>query len=254
MTMTRTSIALLGIALAATAVAQAPAKVDLAAATGFSWRAPAAPLPADGEAALQRLRAEVGEVLQANGYKPAGGGTPDLLVAVHRSYRDLERMPNRQSTLVVDLIHAASGTLIWRSFDSEFSTASLRAARFAGVSTYDFKIIPTKPGEQPAYTRTDRQIRATIEAALLFRGLDVQPEGAGAPVEVVYRLVGRGAEVKGPLTAELIVEVFAAGTNDLLWRGTSTGPVVKPDKIEDAIIDRIVDMWATFPKGEAIKR
>jgi hypothetical protein len=252
--MNRTSMLLLSLALAATAAAQTPATVDLAAATSFAWRAPAVALPADGEVALQRLRAEVETVLQANGYKPAGGGTPDLLVAVHRSYRDLERMPIRQSTLVVDLIHAASGTLVWRSFDSELSTSSLRAARFAGVSTYDFKIVPTRSDEQPAYTRTDRQIRATIEAALLFRGLDVQPEGAGAPVEVAYRLVARGAEVKGPLTAELTVDVFAAGTNDLLWRGTSTGPVVKPDKIEDAIIDRIIEMWATFPKGEAIKR
>ena len=251
--MNRTSMMLISLAFAATAAAQTPAKVDLAAATSFAWRAPVVALPADGEAALATLRAEVVTVLQANGYKPAGGGTPDLLVAVYRSYRDLERMPIRQSTLVVDLIHAASGSLIWRSFDSDFSTAGLRAARFAGVSTYDFKIVPTKPGEQPAYTRTDRQIRATIEAALLFRGLDVAPENAGAPVEVAYRLVGKGAEVKGPLTAELAVEVFAAGTNELLWRGTSTGPVVKPDKIEDAIIDRIIEMWATFPKGEAIK-
>jgi hypothetical protein len=251
--MTRTTFMLTCLCLAASAAAQTPATVDLAAATSFAWRAPAVALPADGEAALARLRTEVEAVLQANGYKPAGGGTPDLLVAVHRSYRDLERMPIRQSTLVVDLIHAASGVLVWRSFDSELSTSSLRAARFAGVSTYDFKIVPAKPGEQPAYTRTDRQLRATIEAALLFRGLDVQPEGAGAPVEVAYRLVARGAEVKAPLTAELTVDVFAAGTNDLLWRGTSTGPVVKADKIEDAIIDRIIEMWATFPKGEALK-
>lgn len=253
MTMTRTSMLLLGLAIAAVAAAQTPATVDLASATSFAWRAQATTLPADGEAALARLRAEVEAVLQANGYRPAEGGTPDLLVAVHRSYRDLERMPIRQSTLVVDLIHAASGVLVWRSFDSELATSSLRAARFAGVSTYAFKNVPTRPDEQPAYTRTDRQLRATIEAALLFRGLDVQPEGTGAPVEVAYRLVAQGAEVKAPLTAELTVDVFAAGTNDLLWRGTSTGPVVKPDKIEDAIIDRIVEMWATFPKGEAIK-
>jgi hypothetical protein len=253
MTMTRTSMLLLGLAIAADVAAQTPATVDLASATSFAWRAPATALPADGEAALARLRAEVEAVLQANGYRPAEGGTPDLLVAVHRSYRDLERMPIRQSTLVVDLIQGASGVLVWRSFDSELATSSLRAARFAGVSTYAFKNVPTRPDEQPAYTRTDRQLRATIEAALLFRGLDVQPEGAGAPVEVAYRLVARGAEVKAPLTAELTVDVFATGTNDLLWRGTSTGPVVKPDKIEDAIIDRIVEMWATFPRGSAQK-
>ena len=251
--MTRTTALLTCLCLTATAFAQTPAQVDLAAATSFAWRAPVVALQADGEAALQQLRAEVEAVLQANGYRPAGAGSPDLLVAVHRSYRDLELMPIRQSTLVVDLIHAASGTLVWRSFDSDFSTAGLRAFRFAGVSTYGFKNVPTKPGEQPAYTRTDRQVRATIEAALLFRGLDVAPEDAGAPVEVAYRLVGKGTEVKGPLTAELVVEVFAAGTNELLWRGTSTGPVVKPDKIEDAIIDRIVEMWATFPKGGTVK-
>lgn len=252
--MTRTAVLLTCLCLAASAFAQAPATIDIASATSFAWRAPAVALPADGEAALARLRAEVETVLQADGYRPAEGGTPDLLVAVHRSFRDLERMPIRQSTLVVDLIHAASGVVVWRSFDSELSTSSLRAARFAGVSTYAFKNVPTRPDEQPAYTRTDRQLRATIEAALLFRGLDVQPEGVGAPIEVAYRLVARGAEVKAPLTAELTVDVFAAGTNDLLWRGTSTGPVVKPDKIEDAIIDRIIDMWATFPKGEAVKR
>ncbi len=251
--MTRTTALLTCLCLAASAFAQAPATIDIASATSFAWRAPAVALPADGEAALARLLAEVETVLQANGYRPAEGGTPDLLVTVHRSFRDLERMPIRQSTLVVDLIHAASGVVVWRSFDSELSTSSLRGARFAGVTTYAFKEVPAKPGEQPAYTRTDRQLRATIEAALLFRGLDVQPEGVGAPVEVAYRLVARGAEVKAPLTAELTVDVFAAGTNDLLWRGTSTGPVVKPDKIEDAIIDRIIEMWATFPKGEAIK-
>jgi len=246
----RELIVCIGVLAAATAIA-APqtGEAQSVAARGFAWKGDA--LPDDKEAARQLLYRRVEERLASAGYQPAGEAVPDLWVALHVARRDPDDASVGSTTLVVDIVHAASGVLIWRSYDSDLSGTLLFAARFANLTTYAWKDIPTKPGVEPPYTNTDRAVRNAIEAGLLFRDWAVAPDQATAGALVTYRIVARGADVRAPVKVTLTIELTRSGSNEVIWKREETGPVVKPDKVEDAAIDAVVALAKKVPRSQA---
>jgi hypothetical protein len=245
----RVLIACIAILAAATVVA-APPQVGESQeiAKSFAWKGSA--LPGDKEAARQLLYRRVEEKLASVGYRPAGEGVPDMYVAAYVALRNPDDTSAGSATLVVDLVHAASGVLIWRSFDSDISGTSLLAARFSNLATYAWKEIPTRPGVEPPYTNTDRAIRNALEAGLLFRDWAVAPDQASAGALVTYRIVARGADVKAPMKATLTVELINPWSNKLLWKGEEAVPIVKADKVEDAAIDAVVALAKQVPRPQ----
>ena len=137
--------------------------------------------------------------------------------------------------------------LVWRSFDSDLEPSSLRAARFANLTTYTLKKISTRPGEVPAYQTTERRIRSTVEAALLLRDFQVATSGTKPDFFVVYRVVARSGAGKKSDLATLLVELLDSDSGELLWRGETSAPTPKPAKSEDAIIDAIAALLRAAP-------
>jgi hypothetical protein len=217
-------------------------------ARSFAWKGSA--LRGDAGQARDVLRRRVEERLASVGYRPAGEGAPDMYVAAYVALRNPDDTSAGSGTLVIDLVHTASGVLIWRSFDSDLSGASLSAARFSNVVTYAWKDIPARPGVEPPYVNTDRAIRNALEAALLFRDWTVAPDQASAFALVTYRLVARGADVKAPMKATLTFELINPWSNKLLWKGEQAVPVVKPEKVEDAAIDAVIALAKQVPRPQ----
>jgi hypothetical protein len=241
-----TCIAIGVAAAAALASAQTGASQELA--KSFAWKGSA--LHGDASQVRDLLRQRVEERLATAGYRPAGKEAPDMYVAAYVAMRNPEDTGAGSATLVVDLVHTASGVLIWRSFDSDLSGSSLLAARFANIATYAWKDIPARPGVEPPYVGTDRAIRNALEAGLLFRDWTVAPDQASAGALVTYRVVARGADVNAPMKAALTVELTRSGSNELLWKGERAVPVAKPDKVEDAAIDAVVALARQVPSAQ----
>jgi hypothetical protein len=147
-------------------------------ARSFAWKGSA--LHDDAGQARDVLRRRVEERLAGVGYRPAGEGAPDMYVVAYVALRNPDDTSAGSGTLVVDLVHVASGVLIWRSFDSDLSGASLSAGRYSNMATYAWKDIPAKPGVDAPYVNTDRAIRNALEAGLLFRDWTVAPDQASA--------------------------------------------------------------------------
>jgi hypothetical protein len=241
-----TCIAILVATAAVVASAQTGESQEVA--RSFAWKGSA--LHGDASQVRDLLRQRVEERLASVGYRPAGEGAPDMYVAAYVAMRNPEDTSAGSTTLVVDLVHAASGVLIWRSFDSDLSATSLLAARFSNVATYAWKEIPAKPGVEPPYVNTDRAIRNALEAGLLFRDWTVAPDQASAGALVTYRIVARGADVKAPMKATLTVEMINPWSNKLLWKGEEAVPVVKPEKVEDAAIDAVIALAKQVPSAQ----
>jgi hypothetical protein len=239
-------IAILIVTAAAVASAQTGESQEVA--KSFAWKGSA--LRGDASQVRDVLHRRVEERLASVGYRPAGEGAPDMYVVAYVALRNPEDTGSGSATLVVDLVHAASGVLIWRSFDSDLSGTSLLEARFSNVATYAWKDIPTRPGVEPPYVNTDRAIRNALEAGLLFRDWTVAPDQASAGALVTYRLVARGADVKAPMKATLTVELVNPWSNKLLWKGDQTVPVVKPEKVEDAAIDAVIALAKQVPSAQ----
>ncbi len=237
------------VAVAAMAASPQAGQSQSIPARSFSWKGDA--LSGGDAQARDLLHRRVGELLASAGYRPAGEAAPDLWVALHVARRNPDDASGGSTTLVVDIVHAASGVLIWRSFDSDLSGASLSTARFANIATYAWKDIPAKPGVEPPYVNTDRAIRNALEAGLLFREWTVAPDQEAAGALVTYRLVARGADVRAPMKATLTVEFTKPGASEVLWRGEETVPVVKPDKVEDAAIEAVVALAKKVPGTQA---
>ena len=245
----RVLVACIAIMAAASVVmAQPQASGKPEGARSFDWKG--SPLHGEAQARVM-IRTRIDERLAAAGYRLLGEGVPDIFVAAHLAFRNPEDTNAGTGTLVVDLIHAASGVLIWRSFDSDLSGASLDAARFSNVATYAWKEMPAIPGVETSYGNTDRAIRNAIEAGLLFRDWTVAPDQASAFALVVYRLVVRGAEIKAPMKATLTVELISPWSNKLLWKGEQPVPVVKPEKVEDTAIDAVIALAKQAPSAKS---
>jgi hypothetical protein len=241
-----TCIAILAAAAAVVASAQTGESQEFQ--RSFAWKG-SAPRGNAGEA-RDLLRRRVEEQLANVGYRPAGEAAPDMYVVAYVALRNPDDTSAGSGTLVVDLVHAASGVLIWRSFDSDLSGASLSEARYSNVATYAWKDIPARPGVEPPYVNTDRAIRNALEAGLLFRDWTVAPDQASAGALVTYRLVVRGADVKAPMKATLTVEFINPWSNKLLWKGEQAVPVAKPEKVEDAAIDAVIALAKQIPKPQ----
>lgn len=242
-----TGLAILAVVAAANASAQTSEGQEFA--KSFAWKGSV--IHGDASHVREVLHKRVEERLASVGYKPAAEGAPDMYVAAYAAMRNPEDTTAGSATLVVDLVHAASGVLIWRSFDSDLSGTSLLEARFSNVATYAWKDIPTRPGVEPQYVNTDRAIRNALEAGLLFRDWTVAPDQASAGALVTYRLVARGADVKAPMKATLTVDLINPWSNKLLWKGEQVIPVVKPEKVEDAAIDAVIALAKQVPQPQA---
>ena len=236
--------------LAAAAAMAAPPQTGESqeVAKSFAWKGSA--LHGDASQVRDVLHRRVEERLASVGYRPAGEGAPDMYVVAYVAMRNPEDTSAGSVTLVVDLVHAASGVLIWRSFDSDLSGTSLLEARFSNVATYAWKDIPTRPGVEPQYVNTDRAVRNALEAGLLFRDWTVAPDQASAGALVTYRIVARGADVKAPMKTTLTVELINPWSNKLLWKGEQTGAVPKPDKVEDVAIDAVIALAKQVPSAQ----
>ena len=247
----RALVVCVGLLASVAAMAASPQsdKSQSIPARSFSWKGDA--LSGGDAQARELLRRRVEERLASAGYHPAKQGVPDAYVALHVARRNPDDRSGGSSTLVVDIVHAASGVLIWRSFDSDLSGASLSAARFANLRTYVWKDIPAKPGVAPPYVNTDRAIRNALEAGLLFREWTVASDQETAGALVTYRLVGRGADVRAPMKATVTVEFTKPGSSEVLWKAEETGPVVKPDKVEEAAIEAVVALAKKVPAAQA---
>jgi hypothetical protein len=245
----RVPVTCIAILAAAAAVAASPqAGENQEFARSFAWKGSA--LRGDASQARDVLRQRVEDKLAGVGFRPAGEGVPDMYVVAYVALRNPDDTSAGSGTLVVDLVHAASGVLIWRSFDSDLSGASLSEARYSNVATYAWKDIPARPGVEPPYVNTDRAIRNALEAGLLFRDWTVAPDQASAGALVTYRLVARGADVKAPMKATLTVELVNPWSNKLLWKGEQAVPVAKPEKVEDAAIDAVIALAKQIPKPQ----
>jgi hypothetical protein len=218
----------------------------------FEWKGPAVTLPDDGPAVSAKAQAAIDAALKGLGYTESGDGASDLVTSLHIAPRDSEALSFAQATLVVDLIDAKSGVLVWRSFDSDLEPASLAKARFANVATYSWRTVPTKPGLIPSYQTTERRLRSTVEAGLLLRGYTVAAAGSRPDFQVVYRVIARSGGGKKSDEAALLVELLDSASGQLLWRGETSAPTPKPSESEDAIIDAIAALLRAAPgKGAA---
>jgi len=245
---------------AAPALAQNQTKVATAAGLDpsryvtFEWKGPVVHLPDDGPAVSTKAQAAVDKALASLGYTLAAEGPASLVVSLHVAPRDSEALSFAQASLVVDLIDAASGVIIWRSFDSDLEPVSLGKARFANVSTYTWKAIPAKPGMVPAYQTTERRLRSTVEAGLLLRGFTVAAAGTQPDFRVVYRVVARSGGGKKTDEAALTVELEDAASGQLLWRGETSTPTPSPKESEDAIINAIAALLQAAPGKDAARK
>jgi hypothetical protein len=215
----------------------------------FAWKGEGTPLAGGGDALKARLREVVEGRLAALGCTPAAGGAADLLVTGHLARRDLEAPVAGLATLVVDLIDTRKGTLVWRSFDSDMSAASLAQAAFARGKSYAWNVMSPRAGVEEAFTRADRYVRNAIEAVMLFRDWKVGPDPAAADVLIAYRVAARGTTGKEPMTATLTVELSRRGSDETVWRGGRTMNVPGPAKLEDAVIDAVVEIARDYRQG-----
>ena len=230
------------------------AGLDVSRYVTFEWKGPVVHLPDDGPAVSTKSQVAVDKALASLGYTLATEGPASLVVSLHVAPRDSEALSFAQASLVVDLIDAASGVMVWRSFDSDLEPVSLGKARFANVATYTWKTIPTKPGVIPGYQTTERRLRSTVEAGLLLRGFTVAAAGTQPDFRVVYRVVARSGGGKKTDEAALTVELADAASGQLLWRGETSTPTPSPKESEDAIINAIAALLQAAPgKGAAQK-
>ena len=140
---------------------------------------------------------------------------------------------------------------MWRSFDSDLAATALAQAAFARGKTYAWREVPERPGVEQPFTRADRHVRNAMEAVMLFRDWKVASDPAAADVFVAYRVAARGSAGKEPMVATLAVELSRRGSAEVVWRGERTMNVPKPDKLEDAVIDAVVEIARDYRDGRA---
>jgi hypothetical protein len=240
------------ILLSSFALAQqsAPVATPAPASRGsFAWRGEESPFTGTKESFRTHVRLAVEASLAALGCQPAVGTSPDLHVVAHLARRDTEAPVAGLASLVIDLVDAKTGTLVWRSFESDLSTTALAQAAFARGASYTWREVPSRPGEEPPFTRTDRHVRNAMEAVMLFRDWQVATDPAAADVYIAYRVIAIGSAGKEPMTATLTVELARRAAAEVVWKGERTMKVPKPAKLEDAVIDAVVEIARDYREG-----
>jgi hypothetical protein len=216
----------------------------------FAWKGEDVPFASGPESLGARIREVVETRLAALGCSPAVGVPPDLYVIARVARRDPEAPVSGLAALVVDLVDAPSSRLEWRSADSDLSGAALAQASVARGRTYAWREVPSQDGEQPPFVQADRHIRNAMEAVMLFRSWKVASEPAAADVFIAYRVMASGGKGKGKMVATLAVELQRRGASAVEWRGERTVKVPKPAKLEDAVIEAVVEIARDYRDGK----
>lgn len=222
-----------------------------AAPGSFAWRGEETPLTGGPESLKARIHDAVDGALTALGCSPAAGVSPDLFVLTHLARRDAEAPLGGLASLVVDLIDAPTGSLVWRSFDSDLTATALAQAAFARGKTYAWREVPERPGVELPFTRADRHVRNAMEAVMLFRDWKVAADPAAADAYIAYRVAARGSAGKDPMVATLAIELSRRGSAEVVWRGERTVNVPGPEGLEDAVIDAVVEIARDYRDGRA---
>lgn len=215
----------------------------------FAWKGEEMPFRGGPDSLKARIHEAVEARLAALGCSPAAGASPDLYVNAHLARRDPEAPVAGLAALVVDLVDAASSKLVWRSFDSDLSGIALEQATVARGKTYAWREAPAPYGTEESFVRTDRYIRNAMEAVMLFRDWRVASDPAAADVFVAYRVMANG-EGKDAMVATLAVELVRREASTVEWRGERTGKIPKPAKLEDAVIDAVVEIARDYREGK----
>jgi hypothetical protein len=216
----------------------------------FAWKGEGVPFEGGPESFKTRVHETVNARLAELGCAPAVGGSPDLWLVGHLARRDPEAPVAGLAALVIDLVDAASSRLVWRSFDSDLSAAALAHATIARGKTYAWRDMPPRPGVEEPFTRTDRHIRNAMEGVMLLRDWKVASDPAAADVVIAYRVVASGGTDNDALVATLAVELERRGAGTIEWRGERTMKVPKPSKLEDAVIDAVVEIARDYREGK----
>jgi hypothetical protein len=216
----------------------------------FAWKGEEVPFAGGTEALRAHIREVVETRLTALGCSPAVGAPPDLYVIARVARRDPEAPVAGLAALVVDLVDAASSRLEWRSADSDLSGAALAQASMARGRTYAWRDVPLERGEQPPFVQADRHIRNAMEAVMLFRSWKVASEPAAADVYIAYRVMASGNKGKSGMVATLAIELERRGASAVEWRGERTVKVPKPAKLEDAVIEGVVEIARDYRDGK----
>jgi hypothetical protein len=214
----------------------------------FAWKGEERPFSGSEQSLRLQLRLAIEESLNTLGCAPAGGAVPDFYVVAHLARRDVEAPVAGLAALVVDLVDARTEKLVWRSFDSDLSAAALTQASFARGKKCTWRDANTDPSVEQPFTRVDRHVRNAMEAVMLFRDWKVAQDPAAADVFVAYRIMADGSG-KGKATATLAVELTRRGSAEVVWRGERTMKVPKPAKLEDAVIDAVVEIARDYREG-----
>jgi hypothetical protein len=220
-----------------------------AAPGSFAWKGEGTPLAGGPDSLKARVYSTVEGSLTSLGCKPAVGVSPDLFVVAYLARRDAEAPIAGLASLVGDLIDAPSGRLVWRSFDSDLSAATLAQGSFARGKTYTWREVPERPGVEEPFTRADRHVRNAMEAVMLFRDWKVASDPAAADVFITYRVAARGSTGKEPMVATLVVELSRRGSAEVVWKGERTMNVPKPADLEDAVINAVVEIARDYREG-----
>jgi hypothetical protein len=223
----------------------------LAVKGSFAWKGEETPFVGGPDALRAQVRGAVDTALNLLGCTPAKGVSADLLVFAHVAQRDVEAPIAGLTTLVVDLVDAPTSTLLWRSFDSDLSAAALAQASFARGKTYEWRDLPDQLGVEHSFTRTDRYVRNAMEAVMLFRDWRVASDATAADVVIAYRVTARAKAGKEPLVATLVVELSRRGATEVAWRSERTMKVPKASKLEDAVIDAVVEIARDYRQSTA---
>jgi hypothetical protein len=221
-----------------------------AAPGSFAWKGEEAPFKGGADSVKASLHAVVDARLAELGCSVADRVSPDLFVVGHLARRDPEAPISGLAALVIDLVDAATGKLIWRSFDSDLSAAALAGASVARGKTYNWHEVPGKPGVEQSFTRVDRHVRNAMEAVMLFRDWTVASDPATADVYIAYRVTAQAGADKQPTVATLTIELTRRGSSKVLWRGERTMNVPKPSDLEDSVINSVVEIAADYRDGK----
>jgi hypothetical protein len=159
------------------------------------------------------------------------------------------------------------------------STAAAQEVRLDYDKDTDFSTYKTfawSPAQQPAPNAANHiRVTRAVETGLVGKGLAKSTEGKPDAYVMYHGRVGEKVKVTGrseggywePTNLRtmvdvgkvkegtLVLEIYDAGTRDVVWRGIATGVGVRPDRMEESIkaaVDKLLEGYP--PKPEAEKR
>ena len=247
--MRKTTACLLGLLMISTAwlSAQVDPADKLEGHSSFGWTEPEVSMPGSDSVLEGLVRKRLDSRLSSVGYRALADGKPDFYVALHM----VGEMP--RLTLVIDIIDAESGFLVWRSMDSDVSGRSLWTARFSNYETYAWKQIAGLE-QAPIFAVSDTLLRQTISEEMSIR--DYEPSQATtADMLLAYHVVGEGADARKPMNGTLVVHLVDGASSELLWQGRISTTIGDPGNREEQVRSVVKQLFAELPTmgGEPIE-